>query len=128
MGDMSANFTQSSLYVKGSALKENRDRVKRFVRAYTEAIHAIKTDRDRAMKVFASRMRVEDPDTVKSTYEYFAPRFSLPPRVNLEGVRDTIRFYAEHNADFKNRTAEEFIDHSVLDELEKEGFFKKLGS
>ena len=128
MGDMSANFTQSSLYVKGSALKENRDRVKRFVRAYSEAIHAIKTDRDRAMKVFASRMRVEDPDTVKSTYEYFAPRFSLPPRVNLEGVRDTIRFYAEQNADFKNRTAEEFIDHSVLDELEKEGFFKKLGS
>jgi NitT/TauT family transport system substrate-binding protein len=128
MGDMSANFTQSSLYVKGSALKENRDRVKRFVRAYAEAIHAIKTDRDRTMRVFASRMRVEDPDTVKSTYEYFAPRFSLPPRVNLEGVRDTIRFYAEHNADFKNRTAEEFIDHSVLDELEKEGFFKKLGS
>jgi NitT/TauT family transport system substrate-binding protein len=128
MGDMSANFTQSSLYVKGSALKENRDRVKRFVRAYSEAIHAIKTDRDRTMRVFASRMRVDDPDTVKSTYEYFAPRFSLPPRVNLEGVRDTIRFYAEQNADFKNRTAEEFIDHSVLDELEKEGFFKKLGS
>ena len=126
MGDMSANFTQSSLYVKGSALKENRDRVKRFVRAYSEAIHAIKTDRDRTMRVFASRMRVDDPDTVKSTYEYFAPRFSLPPRVNLEGVRDTIRFYAEQNADFKNRTAEEFIDHSVLDELEKEGFFEKL--
>lgn len=128
MGDMSANFTQSSLYVKGSSLKEHRDRVKRFVRAYAEAIHTIKTDRDRTMKVFATRMRVDDPDTVKSTYEYFAPRFSLPPRVNLDGVRDTLRFYAEQNSDFKNRTAEEFVDHSILDELEKEGFFKKLGS
>jgi hypothetical protein len=28
----------------------------------------------------------------------------------------------------KNRTAEEFIDHSLLDEIEKEGFFRKLGS
>ena len=127
MGDMSANFTQSSLYVKGSALRENRDRVKRFVRAYSEAIHTIKTDRDRTMRIFATRMRVDDPDTVKSTYEYFAPRFSLPPRVNLDGVRDTLRFYAEQNADFKNRTPEEFIDSSILDELEKEGFFKKLG-
>ena len=105
MGEMSANFTQSSLYVKGSALKEHRDRVKRFLRAYAESIHVIKTDRERTMKVFAHRMRVDDPETVKSTYEYFAPRFSLPPRVNLSGVRDTLNFYAEQNADFKNRKA-----------------------
>ena len=128
MGEMSANFTQSSLYVKGSALTEHRDRMKRFLRAYGESIHVIKTDRERTMKVFAHRMRVDDPETVRSTYEYFAPRFSLPPRVNLSGVRDTLNFYAEQNADFKNRKPEEFVDHSLLDELEKEGFFKKLGS
>jgi ABC-type nitrate/sulfonate/bicarbonate transport system substrate-binding protein len=128
MGDMSANFTQSSLYVKGSSLKENRDRTKRFVRAYVEAIHKIKTDRDSTMKIFAGRMRVDDPETVRTTYEYFAPRFSFPPRVSVEGVRDTLSFYAEQNADFKNRKPEEFVDHSLLDELEKEGFFKKLGS
>jgi NitT/TauT family transport system substrate-binding protein len=127
MGDMSANFTQSSLYVKGSSLKENRDRTKRFVRAYAEAIHRIKTDRESTMKIFANRMRVDDPETVRTTYEYFAPRFSFPPRVNVEGVRDTLSFYAEQNADFKNRKPEEFIDHSFLDEIEKEGFFKKLG-
>jgi NitT/TauT family transport system substrate-binding protein len=126
MGDMSANFTQSSLNVKGSYLRDNRDVVKRFVKAYSEAIHVIKTDRERTMKVFAKRMRVDDPEVVKSTYEYFAPRFSFPPRVNLDGVRDTLKFYAERNADFKNRKAEEFVDHSILDELEKEGFFKNL--
>ncbi len=128
MGDMSANFTQSSLYVKGSALRENRDRVKRFLGGYAEAIHVIKTDRVRTMKVFANRMRIDDPETVRTTYEYFAPRFSFPPRVNLDGVRDTINFYAEQNPDFKNRKPEEFIDQSLMDELEKEGFFKKLGS
>jgi len=128
MGEMSANFTQSSVYVKGASLKEHRDRTKRFLRAYAEAIHVIKTSRDRTLKIFANRMRVDDPETVNSTYEYFAPRFSLPPRVNLEGVRDTLNFYAEQNADFKNRKPEEFVDHSILDELEKEGFFKRLGS
>ena len=128
MGDMNASFTQSSLYTKGSYFKENRDRVKRFVRAYAESVHVIKTDRERTMKVFAKRMRVEDPETLRSTYDYFAPRFSFPPRVDLEGVRETLRFYAEQNPDFKNRKAEEFVDHSVMDELEKEGFFKKLGS
>jgi NitT/TauT family transport system substrate-binding protein len=126
MGEMSANFTQSSLYVKGSTLREQRDVVKRFVRAYSEAIHVIKTDRERTIKVFAKHMRVEDPETLRTTYDYFAPRFSFPPRVNLSGVRDTLNFYAEQNPDFKNRKPEEFVDESVLDELEKEGFFKKL--
>ena len=31
------------------------------------------------------------------------------------------------NPDLKNRNPEEFVDHSLMDELEKEGFFKKLG-
>jgi NitT/TauT family transport system substrate-binding protein len=129
MGDMSANFTQSSLYARGAYLRENRDRAKRFVRAYAEAVHVIKTDRQRTRAVFAKRMRIEEPDVLNSTYDYFAPRFSFPPRVDMTGIRDTLRFYAEQqNPELKNRTAEEFVDHSLLDELEKEGFFKKLGS
>ena len=127
MGDMSASFTQSSLYARGAYIKENRDRAKRFLRAYSEAIHRLKTDRDSTIKIFAKRMRVDDAETLKVTYDYFAPRFSFPPRVDLTGVRDTLNFYAEQNADFKNRRAEEFVDHSLMDELEKEGFFKKLG-
>ncbi|HXG50631.1 MAG TPA: ABC transporter substrate-binding protein [candidate division Zixibacteria bacterium] len=128
MGDMSANFTQSSLYTRGSLLRENRDRVKRFLRAYAEAVHVIKTDRERATKVFARRMRLEDPEVLKATYDYYAPRFSFPPRVDMAGVRDTLRFFGEYNPELKNRKAEEFVDHSLLDELAREGFFKKLGS
>jgi NitT/TauT family transport system substrate-binding protein len=127
MGDMSANFPQSTLNVQGSFLKENRDVVKRFLRSYAEAIHVIKTQRDKTMGIFAKRMRIDDPETVKSTYEYFAPRFSFPPRVDMAGVRDTLNFYAEQNPDFKNHRAEEFVDPSLMDELQKEGFFKKLG-
>ncbi|HWO43637.1 MAG TPA: ABC transporter substrate-binding protein [Candidatus Eisenbacteria bacterium] len=128
MGEMSAAFTQSSLYTKGSYLRENRDRAKRFLKAYAEAVHTIKTDRERTLRVFARRMRLDDPETLNATYEYFAPRFSFPPRVDMAGVRETLRFYAEHNPELKSRTAEEFIDHSLIDELEKEGFFKTLKS
>ncbi|HWH80463.1 MAG TPA: ABC transporter substrate-binding protein, partial [Candidatus Binatus sp.] len=127
MGDMSANFPQSTLNVKGSLLRDNRDLVKRFLRSYAEAVHVIKTSRDRTMKIFAKRMGIDDPAMVSTTYDYFAPRFSFPPRVNMDGVRDTLNFYAQQNADFKNRKAEEFVDPSLMDELDKEGFFKKLG-
>jgi hypothetical protein len=48
--------------------------------------------------------------------------------VDLSGIKDTLEFYAERNPEVKGRRAEEFVDQTVLDELEKEGFFKRLGS
>ena len=128
MGDMSTNFGQSTLNVTGAYLRDKRDIAKRMLRSYAEAIHVIKTDRKRTFDIFARRMRIDDAETVKSTYDYFAPRFSLPPRINMQGVQDTINFYAEKNAAFKNHKAEAFVDQSLLDELQKEGFFKKFGS
>ena len=127
MGDMSTNFTQSSLYVKGSSLRENRDRVKRFLRAYAEAIHVIKTDRERTMKVFAHRMRVDDPETVRSTYDYFAPRFSFPPRVNMSRRARYDQFLRRAKPRLQKSQGGRVRRSLVMDELDKEGFFKKLG-
>lgn len=128
MGEMRANFSQSTLYVRRGLLRENRDVVKRFVKAYAEAVHVIKTDRERTVNVFAKRMRLDDRQILNETYNYFAPRFSFPPRVDLQGIKDTLDFYAATSPEMKGRKPEEFVDHSLLDELEKEGFFKGMGS
>ena len=128
MGEMRANFSQSTVYARRSYLRENRDIVKRFLKAYSEAVHVIKTDRERTLKVFAKRMRLDDPEILRATYDYFAPRFSFPPRVDMAGIKDTLEFYAGTNPEVRGRNPQEFVDHSVLDELEKEGFFKALGS
>ena len=129
MGEMTANFPQSSLYVKGSLIKENRDKVKRFVRAYVEAVHVIRTDKARTQRVFSQRMRLDDKEMLNVTYDYFAPRFSFPPRINMAGVRDTYQFLRREKPRLqRGKTGEEFIDNSFMDELDKEGFFKKLGS
>jgi NitT/TauT family transport system substrate-binding protein len=128
MGEMRANFSQSTLYARRAYLRENRDLAKRFLKAYSEAVLVIKTDRERTVKVFAQRMRLDDREILRATYDYFAPRFSFPPRVNMAGIKDTLEFYAETSLEIIGRSAQEFVDHSVLDDLEKEGFFKWLGS
>lgn len=128
MGEMRANFSQSTVYVRRSYLRENRDLAKRFLRAYAEAVHIIKTDRGRTLKVFAGRMRLDDAEILHATYDYYAPRFSFPPRVDMTGIKDTLDFYARSSPEVKNRQPQDFIDQTILDELEREGFFKSLGS
>jgi hypothetical protein len=46
----------------------------------------------------------------------------------MAGIKDTLDFYAETNPEIKGRNPQEFIDSSLIDELEREGFFKALGS
>jgi ABC-type nitrate/sulfonate/bicarbonate transport system substrate-binding protein len=128
MGEMRANFSQSTLYVRRSYLRENRDVAKRFLKAYAEAVHVIKTNREQTVRVFAKRMRLDDAEILRSTYDYFMPHFSFPPRVNMAGIKDTLDFYAETNPEIRGRNPQEFVDSSLMDELEKEGFFKALGS
>lgn len=126
MGDMSAHFSQSTLNTTGRFLREHRDIVKRVLEAYSEAIYRIKTDRESTIKVFAKRMRLDDRETLNATYDYFAPRFSFPPWVNLEGIQETLNFYAKRYPEFRGRRPEEFVDNSLMEELEKEGFFKRI--
>jgi len=127
MGEMRSNFSQSTVYVRRGYLTENRDLAKRFLKAYVEAIRVIKSDREKILRIFANRMRLDDREILNATYDYYAPRFSFPPRVNLSGIKDTLDFYAETAPEVKNRSPQEFVDHSLLDELEAEGFFKKIG-
>jgi NitT/TauT family transport system substrate-binding protein len=128
MGEMRANFSQSTLYVRRGYLRDNRDVVKRFLKAYVEAVHVIRSDRERTIKIFSQRMRLDDLEILRATYDYFAPRFSFPPRVNIQGIKDTLDFYAETSPELRGRKPEEFVDQSLLDELEREGFFKGFGS
>ncbi|HEY7557417.1 MAG TPA: ABC transporter substrate-binding protein [Candidatus Binatia bacterium] len=127
LSDLRAAFPQTVITVRRSFLEKNRDTAKRFVRAYSEAIYQFKTDKAKAMAVYANRLKQQDSKIIESTYDYFAPKFSFPPRVDRDGIRNTLELVSDRDREAKGEiNAEQFIDESVIDELEREGFFKKL--
>jgi ABC-type nitrate/sulfonate/bicarbonate transport system substrate-binding protein len=114
--------------VRRSYLRENRDIAKRYLKAYAEAAYILRTDRQRSLKVMARRLRVESQEILNATYDEVGRRFSFPPRVHMAGLKDTLEFFVERNPELKNRRPEDFVDETLLDELEREGFFKSIGS
>ncbi len=128
MAEMQVNFSQSTVYVRRSYLRDNRDIAKRYLKAYSEAAHILRTDRQKSLKVMAKRLHLENQEILNATYDEVGPRFSFPPRVSMAGLKDTLDFFAEKNPELKNRRPEDFVDETLIDELEREGFFKGLGS
>lgn len=126
LSDLKAAFPQTVITVRRSFLEKNRETAKRFVRAYSEAIYQFKTDKTKGVAVYAKRLKQQDSKIVEDTYDYFAPKFSFPPRVEREGIRNALELVTALPEAKGEVNVEQFIDESLIDELEREGFFKKL--
>jgi NitT/TauT family transport system substrate-binding protein len=125
MSEMDLPFPQTVIAVRRSFLEKSRETVKRFLRAYSDAIFQFTTQRQQALAVYAKRLKQQNPKVLEDTYQYYAGKFSLPPRLRRDGMQNALGLIGEKGAVAKI-DLEQFIDESALDELEREGFFSKL--
>jgi len=126
MRDMkTAAFPMNAMVVRRSFLQQNRDLVKRFQQAYAEATYQLLNHKDKATAVLAKRLQQKNPKAIEETYQYIATSFAFPTRIAPQGIRNTLDMVAQRNPKIDMNPAK-YVDESTLDELEKEGFFKKL--
>ncbi|MBI1997737.1 MAG: hypothetical protein HYS66_14880 [Deltaproteobacteria bacterium] len=113
--------------VRRRYLEKNRDVVKRMMKAHADAVYQLKHDKKKGMAVLQKRLLQKDTDVIQGTYDYYAPKFEFPPRVNREGAAATAKFVLDRVAGGKaTMDIGMLLDESIVDELEKEGFFKSL--
>ena len=121
----SADYPMTAVAVRRSFLQNNREVVKRFMRAYAEGTYQFMNDREKGIKIFRNRLKQDNPAALDETYRYFAPQFSFPTRVSHNGLQNTLELVAKENPKL-DTSLNKYLDESILDELEKEGFFKKV--
>lgn len=124
-----AYFPMNAIATRRSFLEKNRDVVKRFLQAYAEGIHQFMESKDRGIAMLSHRMKQRNPAVVEETYQYFASTFSSPPRMSHEGMRAAIDMLQQRSPETKFDTnIGKYVDERILDELDREGFFKRIGA
>ncbi len=127
MGDMRAAFPQTVVTVNRAFLQKRRDLVKQFLKGYSEAIYRLMQSKEIGIKVYQKHLRQQDPKILEDTYDDIAGKFSFPPRVNREGIRNAWDFVSlEFPGSKADINTDQLIDESLIDELDKEGFFKSI--
>lgn len=109
-----------------SYIKANEEIVRRVVRSYAEAVHVFKTDKPVAFKMIQTYLKVKDPDIQEDTYNQFREYLESIPFVSRKGIEAILTEQAEKDPQARQAKPEDFIDMRFMNELEKEGFFKKL--
>lgn len=114
-------YTNTSNIVTRSYLQQNRALIKGFIKGQIEGMHYVKTNREGSLRILKKHLQVADPEAVEGTYEFFAKRLPRSPRTEPEGIKNILISIGA-----AQRSPNEFIDMSLIDEIEKEGFVEKL--
>ena len=114
-------YTNTSNIVTRSYLQQNRAGIKGFIKGQIEGIHYVKTNKEGSLKVLRKYLQITDAEAVEGTYEFFAKRLSRSPRTELEGIKNILTSIGAGQ-----KSPAEFVDMSLIEEIEKEGFVQKL--
>jgi len=120
------DYPTTSLVSTRLTIKKDRETVKRFLMAYSEGVDRLFRDKELAMKIIGKWTRTQDRETLESSYEYATNFIERPPRLPYKAIETILAQAAETDPKARGRKAEEFIDPTIYNELEKSGFFKSL--
>jgi NitT/TauT family transport system substrate-binding protein len=126
MNDLGLPAIYSSLHTNAKSLRERRQTVQRFVAAVAEAVKFVEDNPDKAMASVAKMLRVSDEDALQASYDAYA-RKHVNRRlvVPIAAVADSIEVAREAGAKVAKK-ANEIVDNSFAENLEKIGFMKEL--
>lgn len=117
---------QTCITVTSKYLRERRPVVKSFVQGYAEGLHRFVTDRDFSIQVMKKYLRIDDKDLLEDAYAFYSPRVQKIPYPTLKGIQFILDEMAERHPLAKKAAPENFVDLSVLQEIDQNGFFKQL--
>ena len=125
--DSGTEIPATTVAVSRKYSQANRDVVLRFLKAYIEGTHRLLTDREMGIRALSKYGGIKDKELLANTYDLFTSKYiKKVPTPTLKGVESSLNLIAETNPKAKERRAEEFIDVSFMEELEKSGFIKTI--
>jgi NitT/TauT family transport system substrate-binding protein len=127
VASMGLAFPGSGLNTSRSFIRAHRETVLRILRAYTDSIHYARTQKIYSVGVLGKYLKNSDRAFLESVYDLYIGKY-IPriPYPSVEAMKRALDDIAEKDHRARNSRAEQFIDASLMQELEKDGFIKQL--
>jgi NitT/TauT family transport system substrate-binding protein len=122
LGDLNAmgmRYPELSIVGRKRDLKERRDLVRRYLRAYLESVRVMKGNRDLTIRVIEKYIHVGSKTEALKTYDYFVRSISDTLRTERDGITEFLATLEVKMPGVSKRNPNEFIDESVLEEALK---------
>jgi NitT/TauT family transport system substrate-binding protein len=126
MGKAGVYFPHDAFMARRSFLNGNEDLVRRFLKAYSEAVYKLTADPEGSKRAIKKYVRAEDARTLDAVYQYAVDYIDRIPYNTREGIQEVLNLTATRNPKAKDAKPEAFYDDRFVKELDTSGFYKQL--
>lgn len=126
MGKAGVYFPHDAFMARRSFINANADLVRRFLKAYGEAVHRLFTDKELSRRAIARYARAQDDRTLNAVHQYALDYVDKIPYNSREAVQEVLNQAAVRNPKAKDAKPESFYDDRFVKELDAQGFYKQL--
>jgi NitT/TauT family transport system substrate-binding protein len=116
------SFQHTTLSTTRRYIARNRETTVKMLKAYVGGIRRIKNDKAFAMRVLSKHLRTTDAEVLEYTYNSAVHLFQEIPYPTLPGIQSTLDFLGEKDPKARQAKPGEFVDVTLLEEIEKSGF------
>jgi ABC-type nitrate/sulfonate/bicarbonate transport system substrate-binding protein len=96
------------------------------IQAVAEGAYLLRADPDRARPVLRKYLQEDDEDALQGSYDAFVSGWNERARPETAGVVAVQAFIDESTPGTAQEPLSRFVDTTLLDKLEREGFFTRV--
>lgn len=129
LADTDIYYLQTMVATTRGYIKNNRDKMIRFLKGYLEGIAFFKNNRKESLEVVKKKLRISGDQErhLEKAFDLLRAKYYEPlPYPSMRGVETVLGFIEKDNPKAKNADPKSFVDDSLLKEIEQSGFIKKL--
>lgn len=124
--DLNVPYQGTGLVTTQRLLAKNRDLARRFLKAFVESIHAVRTNPALAKRALARYRQIKDEKQLEDAYQALREVAKPKPYPSVEGFRTIIKDAAERVPAARTANPKDFMDTSLLEELDRSGYIDSL--
>ncbi len=127
MVDLNLPTSQSAVLTTDSVLRRNPELAAKVVKSFIDAIHYYRTQKKDSIRILKKFLGYTSDEEVEEAYNEAGLKLvPMKPYPTLEGIQLILQTLEEKNPKARNRKAEEFVNVSFLEKLDKSGYIDQL--
>jgi len=107
-------------------MRESRDTVQRFIKGMVKAVSFFAANKKFSMDVIARYTKSNDTEKIEYGYDFAAKIFLKKPYPPIKGIQLALEEIGERNPAAKSANPEQFMDISIVKELDQSGYIDAL--
>jgi ABC-type nitrate/sulfonate/bicarbonate transport system substrate-binding protein len=128
--EMNLRFPENGVMAKRTWAEKNSDVVKRFIKSIAEGLKRMHDDKDFAIKTLGKYTKVTDAKSLEESYRWGIDSFFKDFKTPADGIRlmvDQLASSRMIDVNLAQKTPlTAYYENRYVEELEREGYFKKL--